>query len=151
MGSVLPGVGHEHHTTQDKPLFPLFGVDSCSQIEATLLPLNPLNQQVSHYLEELIISLSSPKTAQRHYKEQNDKQSHVNELEIFMEIPQEKSGHQKKLSRSSHGPYHVTSKQDSDITVVKVHFPDKGVIQAPVMGLSFLLDCTGMEDLANTW
>ena len=67
-----------------------------------------------------------------------------------MKIPQEKSGHQKKLSRPSHGPYHVTSKKDPDITVVKVHFPDKGAIQAAVMGLSLLLYCTGMEDLANT-
>ena len=56
----------------------------------------------------------------------------------------------RKLSRPSHGPYHVPSKKDPDITVAKVHFPDKGAIQAPVMGLSLLLDCSGMEDLANT-
>ena len=66
-----------------------------------------------------------------------------------VKISQEKSEHQKKLSRPSHGPYHVTIKKDPDITVVKVHFPDKGAIQAPVMGLSLLLDCTGVEDLAN--
>ena len=59
-----------------------------------------------------------------------------------VKISQEKSEHQKKLSRPSHGPYHVTSKKDPDITVVKVHFPDKGAIQAPVT-------LTGMEDLAN--
>ena len=52
---------HEYHTTQEKPIFPLFGVDSSSPLEATLLPSNPLNQQVSHYHEELILSLSSPK------------------------------------------------------------------------------------------
>ena len=91
-----------------------------------------------------------PKTAQRHYKEQNDKQSQVNELEIFVKIPQEKSGHQKKCSRPSHGTYRVTSKKDPDITVVKVHFSDKGAIQAPVMDLPLLLYCTGMEDLAKT-
>ena len=62
-----------------------------------------------------------------------------------MKISQEKSEHQKNLSRPSHGPYHVASKKDPDITVVKVHLPDKGAILAPVMGLSLLLDCTGIE------
>ena len=57
-----------------------------------------------------------------------------------MRFPQEKSGHHGKLSRPWHGPYHVTSKQDSDITVGKMYFPDKGVIQASVMGLSLPLD-----------
>ena len=43
---------------------------------------------------------------------------------------------------------HVTSKKDPDITVVKVYFPDKGGIQAPVMGLPLLLDCTGISPVA---
>ena len=46
-----------------------------------------------------------------------------------MRFPHEESGKQRKLSRPWHGPYRVTQRNDPDVTVVKVHFPEEGTIQ----------------------
>lgn len=46
-----------------------------------------------------------------------------------MKFPQEESGRQRKLSRPWHGPYRIISRDDPDLTVQKVYFPDDSSIQ----------------------
>ena len=46
-----------------------------------------------------------------------------------MRFPHEESGKQRKLSRPWHGPHRVTQRNDPDITMVKVYFPEEGAIQ----------------------
>ena len=131
-----------HEATQEKPSFLLFGIDCKSPTEAALLPpelLEPVD--VSDYREELVLSLSSARTlaassikeAQCRYKAQYDKKTHpVNHRVgdwVLVRFPHEESGKQRKLSRPWHGPCRVTRRDDPDITVVKVYFPDEGSIQ----------------------
>ena len=44
-------------------------------------------------------------------------------------FPQDEAGKQRKLSRLWHGPYRVTQINDPDVTVVKVYFPEEGLLQ----------------------
>lgn len=131
-----------HEATQEKPSFLLFGVDCRSPTEAALLPTEPLEPtDVADYREELVLSLSSAravaveaiKKAQGRYKAQYDKKSHPVNYRVgdwvLVRFPQEETTKQRKLSRPWHGPYRVTRRDDPDITVVKVHFPEDGVIQ----------------------
>jgi len=41
----------------------------------------------------------------------------------MIHFPQDETGKQHKLSRPWHGPYHVISRDDPDITAVKYFFP----------------------------
>lgn len=143
----LPGVlwayrNTPHEATQEKPSFLLFGVDCKSPTEAALLPPEPPEAaDVSDYREELVLSLSSARTlatnsikkAQSRYKAQYDKKSRpVNHKVgdwVLVRFPREESGRLRKLSRPWHGPYRVTQKDDPDVTVVKVFFPEDGPIQ----------------------
>ena len=128
--------------TQEKPSFLLFGIDCKSPTEAALLSpelLEPVD--VSDYREELVLSLSSARTlaassikeAQCRYKAQYDKKTHpVNHRVgdwVLVRFPHEESGKQRKLARPWHGPYHVTRRNDPDITVVNVYYHDEGSIQ----------------------
>ena len=131
-----------HEATQEKPSFLLFGIDCKSPTAATLLPPEPLEPaEVSDYRQELVLSLSSARTlaansikkAQRRYKAQYDKKTrpvhHRVGDWVLVRFPHEESGKQRKLSRPWHSPYRVTQRDDPDITVVKVHFPEEGAIQ----------------------
>ena len=44
-------------------------------------------------------------------------------------FPQDEAAKQRKLSRLWHGPYRVTQINDPDVTVVKVYFPEEGLLQ----------------------
>ena len=48
---------------------------------------------------------------------------------VLIRFPREETGKQRKLSRPWHGPYHITHRNDPDVTAVKVFFPDEGSIQ----------------------
>ena len=146
-----------HEATQEKPLFLLFGVDCKSPIEATLLPPETLEPaDVSDYREDLVLSLStactlaanSIKKTQRCYKAQYDKKTrpvnHRIRDWVLVRFPYEESGNQRKVSRSWHGPYHVTHRNHSDITFVKVYFPAIQVHQSQVHP-GYQLASTGME------
>ena len=47
----------------------------------------------------------------------------------MVRLPQEESGTNRKLSRPWHGPYRVTSVNDSDLSLIKVYFPQDQAIQ----------------------
>ena len=143
----LPGVlwayrNTPHEATKEKPSFLLFGVDCRSPTEAALLPSGTVDPtDVDDYREELILSLSSARelavtnirAAQRRYKEQYDRKSKPAAYKlgdwVLVRFPHEESGKQRKLSRPWHGPYRVTQRNDPDVTLVKVFFPDEGSIQ----------------------
>ena len=40
-----------------------------------------------------------------------------------MHFPQDETGKYRKLSRPWHGPYHIISRNDPDVTAVKIFFP----------------------------
>ena len=48
---------------------------------------------------------------------------------MLVKFTHEESGKLRKLSRPWHGPYRVTQRDDPDVTVVKVYFPEDGPIQ----------------------
>ena len=66
--------------------------------------------------------------AQRKYKCQYDKLSTTPKYQIgdwvFVYFPSEETGKLRKLSQPWHGPYRITSRDDSDVIVTKVYFPD---------------------------
>ena len=47
----------------------------------------------------------------------------------MIHFPQEETGRLRKLSRPWHGPYRVISRDDPDITAVKIFFPNEPSIQ----------------------
>ena len=131
-----------HDTTTEKPSFLLFGIDLREPTEAALLPptsVTPTN--VDDYREELMLSLSSAcdvatqsiQKAQERYKQYHDKKAALTEFKlgqwVLVRFPQEESGRQRKLSRPWHGPYRIISRDDPDLTVQMVYFPDDGPIQ----------------------
>ena len=143
----LPGVlwayrNTPHESTHEKPSFLLFGMDLRSPTEAALLPAESIEPaDLSDYREQLIVSLSSARelaasnirATQKKYKRQYDKKSRPVPLKlgdwVLVRFPQEESGKQRKLSRPWHGPYHVVDKNDPDVTMVKVYFPEETQIQ----------------------
>ena len=56
---------------------------------------------------------------------------HIHKIEdwVLVCFLQEETGKKCKLSKPWHGPYRVTRKDDPDVTVVPVHFPESGTIQ----------------------
>jgi len=96
---------------------------------------------VSDYKEQLILSLTSVcelaatniQAAQKRYKKYHDCNAHQKGYKlgnwVLVWFPHEESGRLRKLSQPWHGPYHVTRRNDPDLTIVKVYFPDEGTIQ----------------------
>ena len=143
----LPGVlwayrNAPHETTKEKPSFLMFGLDLRSPTEAALLPVDQVEPcDVRDYREELILSLSSARELaetnireeQKRAKERYDKKSVVKEHKIgdwvLVRFPKEETGKKRKLSKPWHGPYRVIQKNDPDVTVIPVHFPESGAIQ----------------------
>ena len=71
--------------------------------------------------------------AQCRYKHQYDKSSTTPTYKIgdwvFVYFPAEETGKLRKLSQPWHGPYRIISRDDSDVTVSKVYFPDDPLLQ----------------------
>ena len=131
-----------HSSTGEKPSYLLFGFDCRFPTEAALLPtrtISPTN--ISDYREELTLSLSFARTtamktsqeSQRQYKGQYDKTAVKSKLQIgdwvLVYFPHDETGKMRKLSQPWHGPYRVISKNDTDVTVMKIYFPDDPQIQ----------------------
>ena len=100
--------------------------------------LSPVS--VADYRKELVLFLSSAqelaqrsiRKAQAQYKTQYDKKSMEPNYKIgkwvLVWFPQEKSGHNRKLSRPWHGPYQIIERMDSNLIVAKVYFPTERTI-----------------------
>ena len=146
----LPGVlwayrNTPHDSTGEKPSFLLFGVDCRSPTEAALVPTQisstPGVQDISDYREELILSLSEAREgahrsickAQKRYKAQHDKRIHDVKMKlgdwVLIYFPAEDSGKQRKLSRPWHGPYRIVAKDETNVSAMKVYFPDEKTIK----------------------
>jgi len=141
--TYLPGVlwayrNMPHESTKEKPSFLLFGMDCRAPTEAALLPPEPLAMtDVGDYREQLILSLSSARelavtniqAAQRRYKKYHDRTANQREYKlgdwVLVRFPHEESGRLRKLSQPWHGPYRITRRNDPDLTLVKVYFPDE--------------------------
>ena len=131
-----------HESTGEKPSFLMFGVDLRTPTEAALLPSTPLQPcQVEDYREEVILSLSSARElaaesiskVQQRYKsfydcKATEKDYHIGDW-VLVRFPQDETGKQRKLSRPWHGPYRIMSRDDPDVSVSKVYFPQEGAIQ----------------------
>ena len=136
----LPGVlwayrNTPHDSTHEKP-FLLFGMELHSPTEAALLPAESVEPaDLSDYREQLMMSLaaSSIRATQKKYKRHYDKKARSVPFRlgdwVLVRFPQEESGKQRKLSRPWHGPYRIIAKNDPDVTMVKVYFPEEGQIQ----------------------
>ena len=106
-----------------------------------MTPTEVEGADLSDYRQELILSLSSARVmatksvqkAQRKYKAQYDKRSSSVDYKVgdwvLVRFPQDETGAQRKLSRPWHGPYRIVSRDDPDLTVSKVYFPDEAHIQ----------------------
>ena len=131
-----------HDTTGEKPSFLLFGWDCRSPAEAALLPVGSMElTDVQDYREELVLSLSSAREtaqktirkAQKRYKKNYDRRSDNHSYRVggwvMIRSPSEETGRLRKLSRLWHGPYRVTSRNETNITAVKVYYPRESAIQ----------------------
>jgi len=71
--------------------------------------------------------------AQRKYKHQYDKLSTLPKYQIgdwvFVHFPSDETGKIRKMSQPWHGPYRIISRNDPDVTVIKVYFPDDPLLQ----------------------
>ena len=95
-------------------------------------PLDPAD--VVDYQQQMILSLSSARQnavacvrkAQQKYKTAYDRKVSVQTYHIgdwvMVRFPADEVGKQRKLSRSWHGPYRVTSVKNPDVVVTKVYF-----------------------------
>lgn len=141
----LPGVlwayrNVPHESTGEKPSYLLFGVDCRTPTEAAYIPPSSLYPaDVSEYKEALCLSLSAAKDlaakniqkAQTKYKKYYDKARGAQPASlsvgkwVLVRFPQDETGSNRKLSRPWHGPYRIASKQDPDVCVGKVYFPQE--------------------------
>ena len=132
-----------HDSTGEKPSFLMFGWDCRSPTEAALLPVDEVVQftTVADYREELVCTLSSARQtalesirkAQQRYKVQYDRKTDEYQYRIgewvLIHFPSDETGRFRKLSRQWHGPYRVTSCNDTNVTATKVYFPLEDPIQ----------------------
>ena len=125
-----------HETTGEKPSFLLFGYDCRTPSEAALLPPSSLEPAtITYYREHVMLSLSSArelavqaiKKAQGRYKTVYDRKSVLSQLKVgdwvLVKFPQDETGRLRKLSRPWHGPYRIVSREDPDVSVIKVYYP----------------------------
>ena len=125
-----------HEATGEKPSFLLFGFDCRTPTEAALLPPNPIKPTaVADYREQVILTLSTARElaaksiqkAQKRYKALYDRKAAILPLKagdwVRVKFPHEESRKLRKLSQPWHGPYRVLSRQDPDVTVVRVYSP----------------------------
>ena len=132
-----------HDATGEKLSFLLFGWDCRSPQEAALLPVannTPLTN-IMDCREELIFTLSSTREtafesiqkAQQRYKTSYDRNSDNHSYRVgdwvLIRFPSEETGKFRKLSQPWHGPYRVTSCNETNITAAKIYFPREDPIQ----------------------
>ena len=131
-----------HSSTGEKPSFLLFGFDCRHPTEAaTLPPKSPNVTEITDYREELVLNLSSARAlaakaiskAQKNQKAHYDRHTTISKLRvgdwILIYFPQDETGKHRKLSRPWHGPYRIISRNDPDVTAVKIYFPTDPPIQ----------------------
>ena len=133
-----------HSSTGKKPSFLLFGFDCHSPTEAAFRRARTKSLKatdVGDYREQMVLSLSTArslaikanKEAQRRYKSQFDKTAKTSKFQVgdwvLVYFPQDETGKNRKLSRPWHGPYRIVSRDDPDVTVAKIYFPDDPLIQ----------------------
>ena len=134
----LPGVLYAyrntpHESTGEKPSFLLFGTDPT---EASYLPPSelewtvPEDYRVTTLSSARSLAVESIKKAQSTYKHYYDIKTEQQNLKVgdlmVVCFPHEEQG---KLRRPWHGPYRVVSRDDPDVTVVKMYFPQEPAIQ----------------------
>ena len=56
---------------------------------------------------------------------------------MIMKFPQEEQGRMRKLSHPWRGPYQVIERNDPDLTISKVYYPQEGSIQVHQERISF--------------
>lgn len=131
-----------HDSTGEKPSFLLFGWDCKSPTVAALLPPSTAQPTViEDYREELLLSLSSARRtaleairkAQGRYKKIYDRRADSYTYQVgqwvLIRFPSDETGRLRKLSRPWHGPYRVVSCNETNVTAVKVYFPQEDPIQ----------------------
>ena len=79
------------------------------------------------------LALKSNQKSQQKYKQQYDKKAmtpkfHVGDW-VLVYFPQDQTGKYRKLSQPWHGPDRIVSRDDPDVTVIKMYFPDDPQIQ----------------------
>ena len=131
-----------HETTGEKPSFLLFGFDCRSPAEAAFLPVEDfIPTSVDDYRETLMLHLSlarksaleSISKSQQRYKHQYDRKVKPYKYTIgawvLIRFPAEETGKRRKLSHPWHGPYRITSCDETNVTAVKVYFPLEDAIK----------------------
>ena len=92
------------------------------------------------YQEQMVLSsttrslaIKANKEAQRWYEFQYDKTTKTSKFQVgdwvLVYFPQDETGKNRKLSQPWHGPYRIVSRDDPDVTVAKIYFPDDPLIQ----------------------
>ncbi len=75
-------------------------------------------------------SIKKAQTTYKHYYNVKTEQQNLKvEDMVLVRFPHEEQGKLRKLSRPWHGPYRVVSRDDPDVTVLKLYFPQEPVIQ----------------------
>ena len=131
-----------HETTGEKPSFLLYGRDLRSPVEAELLsPDQHLPMTTDDDRKQLLQMLASSRQlaettmhkAQGRYKDQFDKWAQQRHYKVgdwvMVKFAQEEQGRMRKLSQPWHGPYQVIERNDPDLTISKVYYPQEGIIQ----------------------
>ena len=71
--------------------------------------------------------------AQQNQKDQYNRHTNSSKLRagdwILIHFPQDETGKYRKLSRPWHGPYRIISRNDPDVTAVKIFFPSDPPVQ----------------------
>ena len=123
-------------STGEQPSFLLYGCNCRHPTEAALLPTSLGPTDVSHYREELVLSVLSVRVpankantkTQSRQKAQYDKLAVSTELKaedwVLICFPEGETGKFCKLSRSWHGPYQIIDWNDPNISAKKLFFPD---------------------------
>ena len=79
------------------------------------------------------LAMKTNREAQQRYKLQYDKAAKTSKFRVgdwvLVYFPQDETGKSRKLSHPWHGPYRIISRDDPDITVTKIYFPDDPSIQ----------------------
>ena len=131
-----------HSSTGEKPSFLLFGFDCRHPTEAATLPTKSFNAtEITDYREELVLNLSSARAlaaksiskAQQNQKDQYNRHTNSSKLRvgdwILIHFPQDETGKYRKLSRPWDGLYRIISRNDPDVTAVKIFLPSDLPVQ----------------------
>ena len=77
--------------------------------------------------------MKSNQKSQGQYKQQYDKKATTSKFHVgdwvLVYFPQDETGKHWKLSQSWHGPYRTVSRDDPNVTVIKMYFPEDLQIQ----------------------